>query len=67
MSFEKSLTKFNERNEYTWVTFISKALMYLKGIGNFGMYTKGISNALKTCVRKNDKTEIRVTAVEAYR
>jgi len=41
--------------------------MYLKGIGNFGMHTEGISNALQTCIKKNDKNEIRVAALEAYR
>lgn len=41
--------------------------MYLKGIGNFGKFDDGIHAALQTCIDTNDRNEIRVAAIEAYR
>ncbi|CAL8109862.1 unnamed protein product [Orchesella dallaii] len=46
---------------------VEQVLMYLKGIGNFGLRTEELHNALQTCISVNNNAEIRVAAVEAYR
>lgn len=45
----------------------TQIVMYLKGIGNFGIYSAGIKDALGKCIHENDVSEIRVAAIEAYR
>ncbi|ODN01099.1 Apolipophorin [Orchesella cincta] len=46
---------------------VDQVLMYLKGIGNFGMRTEELHSALQTCIHSNDNAEVRVAAIEAYR
>ncbi|XP_035714329.1 uncharacterized protein LOC110858253 isoform X2 [Folsomia candida] len=46
---------------------LDQALVYLKGLGNFGMYSTGTVGVVMTCLSKSDKNEVRVAAIEALR
>ncbi|CAG7726200.1 unnamed protein product [Allacma fusca] len=46
---------------------VEQIIMYLKGIGNFGMFSPGIHQAINLCVSNNPHMEVRIAAVESYR
>lgn len=65
--YGKNLAKKNWEGLKTHILIFWQVLMYLKGIGNFGKFDDGIHAALQTCIDTNDRNEIRVAAIEAYR
>jgi len=47
--------------------FLMQILIYLKGVGNFGIFSPTMLKVLETCIKTNDKIEVRVAVLESFR